>query len=140
MSDAGGLARRRYLLDENVARSVAVMLRGVGREVFESRAIVGPQAADRVVEFVAAKNGLTLLSHDRDFKAFRQQAVGRDVRRTTPTIWIRVNEVVASARLAQCLSMIEEILDHAGQMMWDIEYVSVTGTDVNVKYRFVAPE
>lgn len=134
MSETGG-SLRRYLLDENVARSVAVMLAQHGRGVLESRDVVGPQAADRVVEFAAAEHGLTLVSHDRDFRAIKREGRNRAVRRSSPTVWLRIPEHRASERFAGCLAMVEEILDHATRQGWDIEYVQITADEINVKYR-----
>lgn len=137
MSDASG-SRRRYLLDENVARSVAVMLAQRGRDALESREVVGAQADDRLVALAAAEHGLTLVSHDRDFRAIRKAGRSKALRRSAPTIWLRIPEYRASARFAGCLAMVEEMLDHAERQGWDIEYVQITADEITVKYRNTA--
>ncbi len=81
----------RYLIDENVTRSATNALRAAGREAFESRDIVGGQAADRVLEWIAHHQGLILVSRDRDFMAIIRSVHARQVRKSAKTIWLRVD-------------------------------------------------
>lgn len=135
-NDAGS---RRYFLDENVARSVASALRSAGREVLESRDTVGPQAADIVLEYVAATQDLVLVSHDRHFRSIIKGKKERGLRKTAPTIWVGVEEVFAATRLYGCLYMIEEIITHAEGVGFDLEYIKLSQDEVSVKYRHPAP-
>jgi hypothetical protein len=40
----------RYLIDENVSASTVSVLKAYGREVLESREVIGTQAPDRILE------------------------------------------------------------------------------------------
>lgn len=126
---------RRYLTDENVTRSATLVLREMGREALESRDVVGPQAADRVLEFVAADSDLILITRDRDFRTIITGITRRQLRRAARMIWLRIPEYQEAQRLEQCMPMIEEILWHADLNQFDIEYVQVLENELNVKYR-----
>jgi predicted nuclease of predicted toxin-antitoxin system len=55
----------RCLIDNNVPRSVTLLLRDAGHEAVEVRAVLGPQAEDSAVAAYAAARQLVLVTHDR---------------------------------------------------------------------------
>lgn len=126
----------RYLTDENVTRSATKVLRDAGREALESRDVVGPQAADKVLEWIAARSSLVLVSRDRDFRGIIEGVNTRGMRKSAQTNWIRVVETHEARRLAQCLDMIENHLQYAADQGLDLEYIQILEEEVNVKYRF----
>ncbi len=126
----------RYLTDENVTRSATNVLRTAGRDAFESREVIGGQAADKVLEWVAHQEGLILVSRDRDFKAIVEGVSARGLRRAAKAIWLRMDETREAKRLAQCLPMIENLLRHAIVHALDLEYIQIFEEEINVKYRF----
>lgn len=126
----------RYLTDENVTRSATRVLRHAGREVLESREVIGPQATDKVLEWIAARSGLVLVSRDRDFRAIIEGVNTRGMRKSAQTIWIRVHESREAHRLSQCLALIESHLRFAADQGLDLEYIQILEEEVNVKYRF----
>lgn len=135
MTEGDPRSARRYITDENVTRSAARALRGAGRECLESRDVIGPQAADKVLEWVAASAGFILVSRDRDFRGILEGVNSRGFRKAAKSVWLRVLESREATRLAQCIDMIEEILDHADEQGLDIEYIQVLEDEINVKYR-----
>lgn len=125
----------RYLIDENVTRSCVNVIRDAGREAVESRDAVGPQAADKVLEWLAFTEDFVLVSRDRDFRSIIKGVQRRGIRKSATTIWLRVAEIREAERLDQCLSMIEDIMIHAVDTGLDIEYIQVLEEEINVKYR-----
>lgn len=137
MNDSGERPLQfRYLVDENVSSSAVAVLREFGQEVLESRDIIGTQAPDRILEWVAFHHNCMLVSRDRDFKAIIKGAKARELRGTARTILLRGNEVREGARLRQCLPIIERFFRDADAFGNDIEYIQVLDDDLNVKYRF----
>ena len=131
-------SRRRYLTDENVTRSATRALLDLGREALESRDVVGPQAADRVLEWVAAQSGLVLVTRDRDFRGIIEGVGKRQMRRAAKTLWLRVLEANEARRIRECLDVVEELLRHADVYGLDIEYIQLLENEMNVKYRVPA--
>lgn len=128
--------RFRYLTDENVTRSATNALLAAGREAFESREVVGGQAADKVLEWIAHQRGLILVSRDRDFMAIIKGVHARNVRKSARAIWLRMDETREARRLAQCLPMVESHLRFAIDQSFDLEYIQILEEEINVKYRF----
>lgn len=126
----------RYLTDENVTRSATNVLRAAGRDAFESREVVGGQAADKVLEWVAHQQGLILVSRDRDFKAIVEGVSARGLRRAAKAIWLRMDETREARRLGQCLPTIENLLHHAIDHALDLKYIQLLEEEISVKYRF----
>lgn len=52
----------RYLIDENVSASAVNVLRAFGREILESRNVIGIQASDKVLEWVAYRHNCFLVT------------------------------------------------------------------------------
>ena len=128
---------RSYITDENVTRRATRALVDAGREAIESREVVGPQAADKVLEWVAASSDFVLVTRDRDFRRIIQGVNSKGVRKPAMTVWLRVLEAHEAARLSQCLDLVEEFLDHADINGLDIEYIQILEEEVNLKYRFL---
>lgn len=125
----------RYLIDENVTRSCVNVLRDAGREAVESRDAVGPQAADKVLEWLAFTEDFVLVSRDRDFRSIIKGVQRKGMRRSATTVWLRVAEAKEAERILQCLSMVEDVMAHAIDRDLDIEYIQVLEEEINVKYR-----
>lgn len=142
MTDNGGAEWRiRFLLDENIARSVTLFLIERGYEATESRAAVGPQAADLVLQWLASEDRLVLVTHDRDFKAMLHEASKKQraaIRRQALILWLQVSEPRAVQRLRECIDLIEHHLQYAKQHELRIEMIHVQREVVTVRYR-VAP-
>lgn len=116
----------RYLIDENVTRSCVNVLRDAGREAVESRDAVGPQAADKVLEWLAFTEDFVLVSRDRDFRSIIKGVQRKGMRRSATTVWLRV---------AEAKEMVEDVMAHAIDRDLDIEYIQVLEEEINVKYR-----
>ncbi len=110
----GSSARRslRFLLDENVQRSVAVVLRERGHEVIESRSVLGTQAPDQVLRWLASEQGLIVVSHDRDFSKWDPadipEGTRRQMRALAGRIWLRVKEPQGAAYMRRCIAAFEQ--------------------------------
>src|SRR5680860_434918 len=115
----------RYLIDENVSASAVNVLRAFGREILESRNVIGIQASDKVLEWVAYRHNCILVSRDRDFKAIIKGVKARELRRTARTIILRGNEVREAGRLQQCLPIIERFFRDATGSGLDIEFIQL---------------
>lgn len=102
----------RFLLDENVQRSVAVVLRERGHEVIESRSVLGTQAPDQVLRWLASEQGLIVISHDRDFRKWDPSDIPEGSRRQVQAlagrIWLRVKEPQGSAYIRRCIAAFEQ--------------------------------
>lgn len=127
--------RFRYLIDENVSSSAIAVLKEFGLEVLESREVIGTQAPDKILEWIAFEHDFILVSRDRDFKAIIKGVNAREIRRTARTILLRGDEVREGSRLRQCLPLIERFFSDASDSGISIEYIQVMDDDLNVKYR-----
>lgn len=142
MTDYPGAERRtRYLLDENIARSVTFFLTERGYEAIESREVVGPQAADRVLQWLASREKLILVTHDRDFKSMLHEATRKQrasIRSQALILWLNVREPGAVQRLRECIDLIEHHVQHAERSGLRIEMIHVQSEVVIVRYRIAS--
>lgn len=93
----------RWLLDNNVPRSVTHLLRDRGRDVVEVREVLAPDAPDADVLAYARATERVLVTHD--------VALVRRARASAhPHLWLRTREVDDRERLAADLDTIEEAL------------------------------
>lgn len=130
-------ARRLHcLLDENIARSVGTYLVSRDHQVVESREVVGTQAADHVLEWIAAEESLILVTHDRDFKTIIKGISRRRLRRHAMILWLNISEPRAVRRLSQVFDLNEKHIldsfDHGPQ----IELIHVQEDRVVFRYWF----
>ncbi len=125
----------RYILDENVSRHLTTLLQARGREAFESRSVVGAQAADTVVEWIAANEALVVISHDQHFKGIVRGVSRQRVRRTAITLWLSVRETHVVKRVDQCLDLFEYQVREAEARGLSLMYVQLLEDEVNVRYR-----
>ena len=98
-----------FLLDQNVARSVAETLRRLGHTCDFSRDLIPADAADPVVAVAAEQLGAILISHDRDFKTIAPRvAEGQKARyKRLSRIALECPEAMAAARLEELMPIIE---------------------------------
>ena len=127
----------RYLLDENVSQRVADILIELGREVKSSREVSGLQAADHLVEHAAAEGAFVLITHDRHFKTVTAAVTNR---KSAPTLWVRVSEPRAPARIRHCLPVAEHLIHDAAEQGMDLKYIEIHDKELRVKYIFPPDE
>lgn len=89
----------RCLVDNNVPRSVTLLLLDRGHDAVEVRAVLGQDAPDDVVAAYAGAQGLIVVTHDRGLAR-------RSARSTIPHLWLRTREPQDRERLE---ATIEEI-------------------------------
>ncbi|MGP9820355.1 DUF5615 family PIN-like protein [Salinarimonas sp. NSM] len=99
----------KFYLDENVPRSVGVMLADAGYEVVLAKDVTGQGAADTVVCTVAEVNDFVLVSFDKDMRrAAQRQGLGSRARfRSLSLIKLCCFEPDAARRLASALTLVE---------------------------------
>lgn len=66
----------RFLIDQNVARSVGEFLGRYGHEVLYSRDVLSTMSPDQLIAFTAETRGLVVVTHDKDFKRYRELLAG----------------------------------------------------------------
>lgn len=104
-------SRLRFLIDENVQRSVTRWLDARGHEVHESRDVAGSQARDAVLDWLASTEGLTIVTYDTDFRfAVRRmapQGTQKKMRAHASILWLGIPEPRALERIIQCMEIVE---------------------------------
>jgi hypothetical protein len=100
----------RLLIDQNVPDSVAHLFRDRRHDVMLVRDTLGRSAPDQLIALTAAREGLIIVTLDKDFRRFRKQA---HTERRQPfligagLLHIAMKETLALARLNEEISMIE---------------------------------
>lgn len=100
----------RLLIDQNVPDSIAQFLRERGHDVALVRDTLGRAAPDQLIELTAAREGLIVVTLDKDFHRFRKQIHNE---RQQPfwagagLIHISMRETLALPRLIDEVDMIE---------------------------------
>lgn len=99
----------RFMLDENVPRSMADMLADKGFEVEYIRDFAPLGAPDPIVATVAEREGAILVSFDGDFhKIAPKFPTGTRARfKRLSRIWMRCDEVDGAARLKSALDLLD---------------------------------
>jgi EAL domain-containing protein (putative c-di-GMP-specific phosphodiesterase class I) len=100
----------RFLIDQNVPMSVGAFLAARGHEVLYSREVVGRMSPDQLIAFAAETRGLIVVTHDRDFRRYREMLAGGFQRRFEQgagRISLSVRENRAVARLSEEIETIE---------------------------------
>lgn len=114
-----------FLLDENVPRSVADTLRGLGHDVTLVTDILIPGTTDPVVATTAESLGAVLISADRGFRLIGPRLqIGRGRFRKLSRIALRCNEPQAAQRIEKAMDLIEseyEIAQESHDMRLIIE-------------------
>lgn len=131
------LNAHRFLTDENVSKRVAEMIGARGHEVFESRNVFFPGAADRVIEVLARHEGL-IISHDRDFKDSVNKAVpilSKNKIKALPLIWLNMQSSRSLQRTTQCWCVVEHHLDYAGESGLYLQQIEIKDDRITVRYR-----
>jgi hypothetical protein len=62
----------RFLFDENVRSDVVQLFRDRGHEAIVSRDVTGVPAPDQVIAIFGKYESLVIVSHDNDFRKFKQ--------------------------------------------------------------------
>jgi predicted nuclease of predicted toxin-antitoxin system len=100
----------RLLIDQNVPDSVAQLFRARSHEVLLVRETLGREAPDQLIAPTAAREGLVIVTLDKDFRRFRKQA---HTERQHPfligagLLHIAMKETLGLARLNEEMVMIE---------------------------------
>lgn len=105
----------RFMLDENVARSVQNQLIKMGHDAQYIRDIIPQGSADPLVAFVSEDYEAVLISHDGDFKTISPRIPdGQRKRfRSLSRIHLQCAEYQASQRLEKAISLISHEFDIA---------------------------
>ncbi len=133
-----GLSSLRFLMDENLQRSVTMWLRDRGHEAIESRDVVGPQAGDQVLAWLASEEGLAIVTHDRDFKAMLtsvSQRRRKRVKRSAMIVWLEIDEAEVVYRLRESIDLIEHNLVLARQRGWQVAMIHIQIHTIRFQYR-----
>jgi predicted nuclease of predicted toxin-antitoxin system len=89
-----------WLIDNNVPRQVTVLLRDLGHDVLEVRAVLAANAADAAIAALARASGRRVITHDIRFA----RACWRDA---IPHLWLRTAETEDRERIHATLAAIE---------------------------------
>lgn len=104
------MAGMRLLIDQNVPDSIAQFLRERGHDVALVRDTLGRAAPDQLIDLTAAREGLIVVTLDKDFRRFRKQ-VHKNRRQSflvgAGLIHISMRETLAVSRLIDEIEMIE---------------------------------
>lgn len=100
----------RLPIDQNVPDSIAQFLRERGHDVTLVRNTLGRAAPDQLIDLTAAREGLIVVTLDKDFRRFRKQI--HTVRQQpflvgAGLIHIALRETLAASRLMDEIEMIE---------------------------------
>lgn len=90
----------RWLMDNNVPRSVTLLLRDAGHEAVEVREALSEGAPDADIDAYARSQGMTIVTHDRGLAR-------RAARMGTPHLWLRTAEPSDRSRVDDQLVAIE---------------------------------
>jgi len=101
-----------FLLDQNVAKSVADTLLELGHTCEFSRALIPIDADDPVVAIAAEEVGAILVSHDDDFKTIAPRVMHgqRNRFRKLSRIALQCPEPMAAERLRDLMPIIEHLV------------------------------
>lgn len=99
----------RFILDENIPRSVSDRLSGAGYDVQYIRELIPEGSVDQLVAFVAEDQGAVLITFDGDFQKISPRIPdGQKTRfKNLSRIWMRCSEFQAADRLEKALSFME---------------------------------
>lgn len=94
----------RWLVDNNVPRSVTVLLRDSGFDAIEVRSVLGQEAPDDAIAAYAVAEGLLVVTHDRGLA--RRASKGG-----VPHLWLRTREDQDRDRLRESLPVVLSLFD-----------------------------
>jgi hypothetical protein len=124
----------RLMLDQNVAQGVAAVFIANGHEVLYARDLLQQDSPDPLLAVAAALEGLIVVTHDRDFRRYRElfpQGFRTQARHATGRIVLMIDEAKAAARVADVIELIE--LQHAFAVRRGIRFMlTVTATNVSL--------
>lgn len=89
-----------WLVDNNVPRQVTVLLRDLGHDVLEVRAVLAANAPDAAIAALARASARRVVTHDIRFA----RACWRD---GLPHLWLRTSETEDVERLRETIAAIE---------------------------------
>ncbi|HWL46576.1 MAG TPA: DUF5615 family PIN-like protein [Sphingomonadaceae bacterium] len=98
-----------FLLDQNVARSVADAIVELGHSCEFSRALIPPNADDPIVAIAAEELNAILVSHDHDFNTIAPRVIaGHRTRfKKLSRIALQCRETEAAGRIRELMPAIE---------------------------------
>lgn len=98
-----------FLLDQNVARSVAEVFQEMGHTCEFSRALLPASADDPLVAIVAEQLDAVLVSHDTDFNTIAPRVIDGQKRRYSKLsrIALQCREFEAASRIRELMPAIE---------------------------------
>jgi hypothetical protein len=124
----------RLLIDQNVSRDVADLFIARGHDVQLSRVRLRQDSPDPLLAFAAAVEGLVVVTHDGDFRRFKDlfpQGFRTQARKLTGRIYLNVSEVRAATRVNTLMEVIE--FHYADAVKRRIRLMmTVTGTNCSV--------
>jgi hypothetical protein len=123
----------RFLIDQNVPASVGAFLADRGHQVLYSRDVLSSMSPDQLVLFTAETQGLIVVTHDKDFKRYRELLAGgfqRRFERGAGRISLSVRETRALQRIMEEIDTIEFFYDRC-QREGGRLIVEVTETSIN---------
>ena len=104
------MARLPFLLDENVADSVARVLAELGHDVTLVRDSLGRKSPDQLLAVVADQFGLIVVTHDKDLRRFSRllpEGSRRYFREGAGVIHLACDEVIAANRMREEIDVVE---------------------------------
>lgn len=104
------MPRIRFLLDENVSRTVLDILEARGHEVLLAKDVTAAGTPDAVLAVLIAHESMVIVTHDRDFRSIRKLLPEQDRRRYARgagRLQLQVPEVEARAYIEDNLPLIE---------------------------------
>lgn len=75
------MPRIRFLLDENVSKTVVDVLEARGHSVIRAQDVFDAGTSDVVLAVLIAHESMVIITHDRDFRRIRQMLPERERRR-----------------------------------------------------------
>jgi hypothetical protein len=104
----------RFVVDQNIPASVGAFLTERGHEVLYLRDVLSSMSPDQLVAFTAETQGLIVLTHDKDFKRYRDLLAGGFQRRFEQgagRISLSVRETRAVQRMIEEIDTIEYLYE-----------------------------
>lgn len=104
------MPRIRFLLDENVSKTVVDVLKARGHDVIRAQDVFDAGTPDRTLAILIAHESMVIITHDRDFRRIREMFPEQDRRRYAHgagRLQLEVPEMDAKRHLQERLPLIE---------------------------------
>ena len=107
--------RIRFLFDENVRSDVVEIFRERGHEVIQSRDVLAISAPDQLLALLGKFESLVIVTHDKDFRKYRQMLPDHGRSRFTAGAGRLQLEIAYELSLQRVTEEIENIEHHYRQ-------------------------